>query len=109
MAVTDAASMVRFYDEVLAARLQPIQIGSDWSHKGRLGGTVCVLPEHAPADRGREEQHPVDRDGCDLRDALRRAIAHGGQVLGDMREDADRYVCGLTDPDSNSLELVQMQ
>lgn len=108
IAVTNVDAMVRFYNAVFDADLQPIQAFGTVLYSGELAGFVLTFCPNSllqiEAEKNRQQlSFLVD----DLTLTLRQIIAHGGSQLGEIAENKEGNTCGVLDPDGNSIELTE--
>lgn len=108
MAAVDMDAMVRFYNVVFAADLQPFDAFGTVLYSGELAGyplTFCpntLLAIKADKNRVQLSLYVDDLDGV-----IAAVITHGGTQLQSPTATQEGRTCGVTDPDGNSIELTE--
>ena len=101
--------MVEFYNKVFDAKLKRIDENDPMGfHLGELAGMQLFLcPNRIAgvlAQQNRQQFRFVVEDVDTL---ISKAIENGGERYGDTRQDDRARVGGISDPDENSIELIQ--
>lgn len=111
LTTSDLPAMVRFYNEVFAADLQPVEperAGVLDCQQGNLSGVTFVL---CSTQKGKAkviaQRVPLRFTVSDLAEARQRVEIAGGQVEDDAVEQAETGTVTVRDPDGNPLELIQ--
>lgn len=108
IAVTNVDPMVRFYNEVFASNLQPYQAFGTTLYRGELAGIALTFcPNDLLEINAEKNRQQLSLSVEDLDAVLARVIAHGGTQLQEVAKTDAGRVCGVTDPDGNSIQLVQ--
>ncbi len=109
IAVNDVPAMVDFYNTVFGADLLPVEPGGEFTfYTGKLGQLELFfcpnLITQIVAEKNRQQLRFVVSD---VEQTIAAGVRAGGKKLGDIQA-ADRAVAGgLSDPDGNSIELIQ--
>ena len=108
IAVNEVDKMVSFYNGVFASNLQPYAAFGTVLYQGKLAGLdLTFCPNELleiKADKNRQQlSFWVD----DLDAALARVVACGGTQIQEIVVTEAGRVCGVTDPDGNTIELMQ--
>ena len=109
IAVIQMEEMVRFYNAVFDADLRPVNPHGEFPfHMGHLAGLeLFFCPNTIPqieADKNRQQlRFVVD----DIEAVIHTAVMASGNKIGDIQHEENALVGGITDPDGNSIELIQ--
>lgn len=105
-AVTDMDAMLRFYNSVFDARLEPAQ--SPGCYHGALAGIpVTFIPNSIVEVKAEQNRQQFSFAVNDLDRLLDQVRASGGVVQDDATETKTRRSIGVRDPDGNTIELIQ--
>lgn len=109
VAVNNMPGMVRFYNAAFGCGLELIDPSSEFPfHAGQLGNLELLFCPNSltqiEADKNRQQLRLVVED---LRAVVDAALRAGGQVLGEVQQAGPVLMAGLSDPDGNSIELIQ--
>lgn len=109
VAVNNMPAMVHFYNAVFAAGLMLADPHSEFDfHVGRLGPLELFFCPNSitqiEAEKNRQQLRVVVED---VHEAIAIAVAAGGQKLGEIHVTNGAIVGGISDPDGNSIELIQ--
>lgn len=109
IAVLDMPAMVAFYNTVFEADLLPVEPGSEFEfYLGDLAGLeLFFVPNQIPqivAEKNRQQLRLVVDD---VEETITLATRVGGQKIGDVQVGDNFVAGGITDPDGNSIELIQ--
>ncbi len=109
VAVNDMAAMVAFYNAVFGCKLELVDPASEFPfHVGRLGDLELVFCPNSltqiEATKNRQQLRLVVDD---IQATILTGLKAGGTTLGDIQRTDDAVVGGLSDPDGNSIELIQ--
>lgn len=108
IAAVDMDTMVRFYNVVFTADLQPFDAFGTVLYGGELAGyplTFCpnsLLQIKADKNRVQLSVYVDDLDAT-----LTAVTTHGGTQLQTPATTQEGRSCGVTDPDGNSIELTE--
>ena len=106
VAVTAMGPMVDFYNSVFAAELSPVP--SSPFFRGTLAGLEVLFCPNTIAEVKAEKNRIQLRIAVsNIHRVVGRALASGGGDYGDHQENETRIVHGISDPDGNSIELIQ--
>jgi predicted enzyme related to lactoylglutathione lyase len=110
LAAIDTPAMVRFYDAVFAADLQPVAAYGTTLYRGTLSGVAFVICPNDLADvDARQSRHQYTYTVPNLADTVALALAEGGTIHQAARPDASPPTTILLDPDGNSIVFVEAQ
>jgi predicted enzyme related to lactoylglutathione lyase len=103
------AAMVAFYREAFGLKFQQVETGvGRRSQFGELGDlTLKFVPIRSGVDFVGFPIHQLGFEVPDVEAALAAAEKHGGRVLEPPRQEQERVVASVRDPDGNTLELYQ--
>lgn len=109
VAVNNMPAMVHFYNAVFGAGLMLADPHSEFDfHVGRLGQLELFFCPNSitqiEAEKNRQQLRIVVED---VRETIALAVAAGGQMLGEIHVTDEAIVGGVSDPDGNSIELIQ--
>lgn len=105
LAATDVPAMVRFYDTLFDAGLQPYQASGATFHRGELHGVRFVLaPNDLAGVDARQNRHQFVYAVTDLNAFLARVTEAGGTV-----RDSTGTVATVLDPDGNTLVVQRAE
>lgn len=109
VAVNNMPAMVRFYNAAFGADLELIDPTSEFPfHAGHLGNLDLIFCPNSltqiEAEKNRQQLRLVVED---LETVLAAALRAGGQVLGEVQRAGPAVMVGLSDPDNNSIEVIQ--
>lgn len=109
IAVNDVPAMVMFYNTVFDTGLELVDPTSEFPfHVGELGGMQLFFCPNTitqiEATKNRLQLRVVVED---INDTISAAVAAGGQKLGDIHASDLAIIAGISDPDGNSIELIQ--
>jgi len=109
VAVNDMPAMVRFYNAAFGCGLELIDPSSEFPfHAGRLADLELIFCPNSLTQIEAEKNRQQLRLVVDALDSvLRAALAAGGQVLGEVQHAGPVIMAGLSDPDGNSIELIE--
>lgn len=106
VAVTDMDAMIRFYNGVFDAGLEPAN--SPGCFRGALAGIpVTFIPNSIVEVVAEQNRQQFSISVNDLDVFLDRVRNSGGIVQDDAIETDTRRAIGVRDPDGNTIELIQ--
>jgi len=109
IAVSNMAQMVKFYNAVFSANLEPtVHIGDSQFYGGTLAGMQLTLCPNdiagVVAEQNRQQfRFQVD----DIEAMMKNGEANHGTVVNPIDEYKGAKVSSLADPDGNTIEFVQ--
>lgn len=105
LATTNTESMVRFYNEVFDATLQPVPAFGTTLYRGSLAGTELQIcsNEIAGVD-ARQNRHQFHYVVVDIEAIRKRVLASGGTL--DNPGETEPTSLTVRDPDGNSIVFV---
>lgn len=99
----DVAAMVRFYDDLFGAGLEPFPMGGTNLYRGRLHGTSFYLcPNELAGVDAQQNRHQFTYSTTDLAATLELAVRAGGTVRDRTASNAT-----VVDPDGNNIVFAQ--
>jgi predicted enzyme related to lactoylglutathione lyase len=102
LAVDDTAAMVRFYNAVFAAGLEPVAAYGTTLYRGALAGLPLMLcPNTLAGVDARQSRHQHTYRVPDVAATVERALAVGGTL-----HEATEHSSVVLDPDGNSIVFV---
>ena len=109
IAIVNVGAMVDFYNALFHARLQPFEGLGTVLYRGQIAGFPLLLCPNEilgiEADKNRIQLSFTVRD---LDAALEKITAHGGAQIQPISEQPGRRLCGIIDPDGNTIELEEL-
>jgi predicted enzyme related to lactoylglutathione lyase len=107
LAATDVPAMVEFYNRVFNSSLEPLGYPGSF-HRGGFPGTPLLLCPNSVAEvDARQNCHPFRVAVADFDGTIASVLASGGRVVNDDTHDGQR-VAGISDPDGNTYEIVEV-
>ena len=111
LATSNMTAMVRFYNEVFGADLEPApQYGATTPafHEGKLTGINLLLcPNQVARVKAAQNRYQFRFGVVDIKATLQAVQAAGGKVNGNFTEQHNGKLIVVRDPDGNSIELIQ--
>ncbi len=111
LATTNMAAMVRFYNEVFGAELQPApQYGATTPafHQGTLAGVSLLLcPNQIARVKAAQNRHQLRFAVTDIEAAIQSVQAAGGKADGKITKQQGEKLIAVRDPDGNTIEFTQ--
>lgn len=109
LAVNNMKAMVKFYNTVFGASLQPMPMGEHVLYRGCMSGFKLTLTpsEMIGIYRDNKARYQLSFIVSNLEEATLLASNAGGSQLHEIFEDTEQRYCAFTDPDGNVIELVQ--
>ncbi len=109
VAVTHMTAMVKFYNAVFTADLQPFgPEGSTRFHRGTLAGKKLVFCPNSivevEAHQNRQQFHFVVDD---VEHTMHQALNNGGQEFNPIQQDGRAKSGAVADPDGNTMEFIE--
>lgn len=109
IAAVNVGAMVGFYNALFNASLQPFEGLGTVLYRGQLAGFPFLLCPNEilgiEADKNRIQLSFTVRD---LETALQEVIEFGGAQIQPISEQPGRRLCGIIDPDGNTIELEEL-
>lgn len=109
IAAVNVGAMVGFYNALFGAALQPFEGLGTVLYRGQLAGFPFLLCPNEilgiEADKNRIQLSFTVRD---LKSALQKATEFGGAQIQPISEQPGRKLCGIVDPDGNTIELEEL-
>ncbi|MBS1911298.1 MAG: hypothetical protein JST22_04875 [Bacteroidetes bacterium] len=108
LATINTEGMVQFYQRVFEMRFKKLPIEGAYIYTGRIFGVDFVfIPNEVAKVRADRNRHEFNVVVPDIDVAVKRVVNTGGTLLkGPSNGDTERSAT-VTDPDGNSLVLVQ--
>lgn len=111
LATINMAAMVRFYNEVFGAEMEPApQYGATTPafHQGNLAGVNLLLcPNQIARVKAAQNRHQLRFAVGDIEAAVQSVQAAGGKVDGKVIERQGERLIAVRDPDGNTIEFTQ--
>ena len=108
IAVTDVAAMVRFYNAVFGTNLQAVEAFGTRLYRGELAGyALTFCPNSLLAIKAEKNRQQLSFFVADLAATVHQVIENGGSQLQEIVETKEGKLCGVADPDGNSIELTE--
>jgi predicted enzyme related to lactoylglutathione lyase len=111
LTTTNMTTMVRFYNEVFGAELEPApQYGTTTPafHQGNLAGINLLLcPNQVARAKAAQNRHQLRFVVADIEAASHAVRAAGGKVDGNITEKQGEKLIAVRDPDGNTIEFTQ--
>ena len=109
IAVNDMPGMVAFYNAVFGADLARVSPDGPYDfHLGRLGGLeLFFCPNTLTQIQAEKNRVQLRIVVADVAATMQAALAAGGQLFGEQQTTAQTLTAGISDPDGNSIELIQ--
>ena len=109
IAVNDMDAMVDFYNSVFGAGLRPVEPSGEFTfYMGKLGQLELFfcpnLITQIVAEKNRQQFRFVVEN---VETTIAAGVRAGGTMLGDIQTADHAIAGGLSDPDGNSIELIQ--
>ena len=109
VAVNRMAEMVRFYNAVFDAGLEPFgPEGAVRFHRGKLDGkTLIFCPNtiaEVDAQQNRQQFHFAVED---VDHVMQQALNNGGQEYTPLQDNGQTRSASVADPDGNTMEFIQ--
>ena len=108
IAPVNVENMVIFYDAVFDTQLKPFEAMGTTLYNGQLAGIPLLFCPNEILDiKAEKNRQQLSFSTSDFDGVVQKALASGGAMLGDIQEGPQGRACGITDPDGNSIELVE--
>lgn len=109
IAAVNMPAMVDFYDTLFDADLEPFEGFGTVLYRGQMAGFPFLLCPNEilgiVADKNRIQ---LSFTVSDLEAMLELVAAHGGAQIQPISEQPGRKLCGIIDPDGNTIELEEL-
>ena len=109
IAAVNVGAMVGFYNALFNAGLQPFEGLGTVLYRGQLAGFPFLLCPNEilgiEADKNRIQLSFTVRD---LEASLQKTTEFGGAQIQPVSEQPGRRLCGIVDPDGNTIELEEL-
>jgi predicted enzyme related to lactoylglutathione lyase len=107
-AVTNMPAMLQFYNTLFHADLQPFSRFGTTLYRGQLAGfSLLFCPNELLGIQAKKNRQQLNFSVPDIEKFVALATANGGAQMQPIHEEAGKKSCGITDPDGNSLEIMQ--
>ena len=108
-AIVDIRTMVKFYNDVFDCKLKPFQAFRTKLYRGQLAGfNVLFCPNKILEIEAKKNRIQLTLEVTDIEEVVQLVLDHGGGQMQEISETSHQKACGVTDPDGNSIELVQI-
>ena len=110
IAATNMDHMVKFYNAVFTARLEPtVHIGEEQFYAGRLGDMKLTFCPNTIAGVVAEQNRQQFRfQVADIAAVMANGVANHGGEINPVEEYKGAKVASLADPDGNTIEFVEI-
>lgn len=100
--------MVQFYNAVFQAGLEPFEAFGTTLYKGKLAQVDLLFCPNdildIKAEKNRQQLSFVVES---LTVIVKDALANHGSLMGEIQTSPEGNSCGISDPDGNSIELIE--
>ncbi len=109
IASVETEKMVRFYNGVFASGLEPFEAFGTVLYRGQLAGIELLLcPNEFLGIKAEKNRQQLSFVVDDLEAVLENVQRYGGEKVGEIQQNAEGGVCGVKDPDGNTIEFVDL-
>lgn len=109
IAYNDGDRMVQFYNNVFNADLSPIQVQDFTFYKGSFGMLELLFcPNEMLKIKAEKNNIQLIVQVNDLEEVLQKVIQFGGKQVQDISKSVNGAVVGISDPDGNTIEIVEI-
>ena len=109
IAPINVKKMVQFYNAVFDTNLKPFEAIGTTFYNGQLAGIdLLFCPNEILDIKAEKNRQQLSFVVEDIKAVIQKVQANGGGLMGELQEGAQGKACGVTDPDGNSIELVEL-
>lgn len=109
IAALNMPAMVDFYDTLFDADLEPFEAFGTVLYRGLLAGFPFLLcPNDILGIEADKNRIQLSFTVSDLEGMLELVHVHGGAQIQPISEQPGRRLCGIIDPDGNTIELEEL-
>ena len=109
IAAENVGAMVQFYNRLFDANLEPFEGFGTILYGGQLAGLAFLLcPNEILGIQADKNRVQLSFMVSDLAAAIAMAEANGGARIQPISEQPGRRLCGIVDPDGNTIELEEL-
>ncbi len=109
IASVETEKMVRFYNGVFASGLEPFDAFGTVMYRGQLAGIELLFcPNEILGIEAEKNRQQLSFEVNDLETTVADVQRYGGEKAGEIQEHPDGRVCGVKDPDGNTIEFVDL-
>lgn len=109
IAAVNVSEMVTFYNALFGAGLQPFEGFGTTLYRGQIAGFPFLLcPNEILGIEADKNRIQLSFTVGDLDTALEVMAANGGMQIQPISDQPDRRLCGIIDPDGNTIELEEL-
>lgn len=109
IAAVNVAPMVQFYNALFDADLQPFEGFGTVLFGGQLAGFLFLLcPNEILGIEADKNRIQLSFTVSNLDAAIEMTEANGGAQIQPISEQPGRRLCGIVDPDGNTIELEEL-
>lgn len=109
IAALNMPAMVDFYDTLFEADLEPFEAFGTVLYRGQIAGFPFLLcPNEILGIEADKNRIQLSFTVGDLEGMLELVQAHGGAQIQPISEQPGRKLCGIIDPDGNTIELEEL-
>ena len=108
-APTNMPAMIHFYNTLFHANLKPFSQFGTTLYRGQLAGfPLLFCPNELLGIQAEKNRQQLNFVVADIEAFVALATANGGAQTQPIHEDGNTKRCGVTDPDGNSMEILQI-
>ena len=108
IATVETDTMVEFYNGVFASALEPFEAMGTVLHRGQLAEIdLLFCPNEVLGIRAEKNRQQLSFVVEDLEVDVEQVQRFGGEKVGKIQNSSDGRVCGVIDPDGNTIEFIE--
>ncbi|MFK7800692.1 MAG: VOC family protein [Anaerolineae bacterium] len=108
IAPINVKAMVHFYNHVFDAQLEPFEALGTTLYSGQLAGIELLFcPNEILGINAEKNRQQLAFSVGNLEAIIELVLANHGKLMGEVQVSPEGKACGVTDPDGNSIELLQ--
>jgi predicted enzyme related to lactoylglutathione lyase len=108
IAANNIGQMVIFYNKVFNANLFSFSLGNSTFYQGKIGGlNITLAPNEMVGIQAEKSLYQLSFIVPNIEKAVELARRSGGTQMQQIAIDHTEKYCGITDPDGNSIELIE--
>ncbi|HZD09924.1 MAG TPA: VOC family protein [Candidatus Binatia bacterium] len=105
----DVEAMVEFYNTLFDADLQPFEGFGTLLYRGQMAGfPLLMCPNEILGIEADKNRIQLSLTVSNLEEMLQKTVAYGGAQIQPITEEPGRKLCGIADPDGNTIELEEL-
>ena len=108
IAVSKEQEMLRFYNQVFKAELQPLPTEAGTFYHGQIGQlALTFVPNSLAQVEATQNRHQLSFLVADIKAVIADAADAGGQQVGELNIGSEGTIGAVSDPDGNTIELFE--